>query len=116
MVRSDFKVHWKYIHTFESRDIKQHAATHDRRYLIHTELRHPVLVGVFHVLAAVEYTVAGIMTQRIDMCADVSSQGDGIGRRGRSTAVQNIAMLLGQTVQKRGMRGEMRHAGEIGLP
>ena len=33
-------------------------------------LRHPVLVGVFHFAAAVRYTIAGKMTQRIDVRAN----------------------------------------------
>jgi hypothetical protein len=32
MVGSYFEVHWKYIHALESRNVKQHAATHDRRH------------------------------------------------------------------------------------
>ncbi len=71
--RGYLEFHWQHIDAFESRDVQKHAAPHDRRHRIHTELRHPVLVGVFHFTASVKNTVAGKMTQRIDVRASVSA-------------------------------------------
>src|SRR6185503_14273034 len=65
--------------------------------------------------AAVELSATRKMTERVDVRADVAAERHGVSGGTHAPRRHEIAMFLGQAVEKRRVRRKMRHPGEIRL-
>ncbi len=98
-------------------NVEQNAAPEDRLDRIDSmafEAR-CVCLNVRHFFSAIQLAVAGEVTKRVDVSADVCAQRDSFRSGTAAAGIHVIAVLFVQSVEKRRVRRMVRDARVIGL-